>query len=129
MKKTFLVLFLFNSALLFSLDCYSYNYNPNVMYAIAISPSQFYEEEFTVGLLEIDPSGDARWTISTRTIIEEDNTFKSKIDVNFPIILLNKDNSIDVEINRKNNVILHLERVNKLTYRNCDISIPSVFFN
>ncbi len=127
MKKTLLVIFLFNSTLLFSLDCYSYKYNEDITYAIVISPSQAYNDEFVVGLLEIDPSGSERWTISTRTIIDENNAFKSKIDVNFPTILIKKD-SIDVEINRKNNVILHLNKVNKITYKNCDVVIPLVFF-
>ena len=128
MKNFLTVLLLFNSTLLFSLDCYTYAYSQNVTYAIAVAPSRSHDNEYIVGLLEIDPSGDERWTISTRTVITEDNTFKSKIDVNFPTIEINED-SIDVVINRKNNTIIHLSRDSKISYRNCDVIIPSVFLN
>ena len=127
MKKFLSVIFIFNSALLFSIDCFSYVYAQNVTYAIAISPSQISKDEFIVGLLEIDPSGEERWTISTRAIVE-DNIIKSKIDMSFPAILIKEDNSIDVQINRKNNVVLHLKSVNKIIYRDCEVEIPSVFF-
>ena len=130
MKKVLLIIaavFIFSNTALFSLDCYSYNLGSNLRYAIAITQSKDHENEYVVGLMEVDSAGDTRWTVSTRTVIENENTFVSKIDLNFPEIYL-RENYIEIEINKKNNVILKMNRVDKLSFKNCDVMIPEVFY-
>jgi len=128
MKKIiFLLILLINTGLLFSIDYYAFNYNTNLRYAIAITPSNNFENEYIVGLLEIDSWGDERWTISTRTLIDDNRKLQSAIDLNFPVIRF-RENHIDIEINKNDNVVLQLNRVDSLSYKNCTIILPEVFY-
>ncbi len=120
----FLMIFCVES--LFSADLFMYKYNNEVIYAAAIQKINNIEGEYIVGLLEINTSGDEWWTISTHSYIDKDFNIISKIDLNFPTLRFNGP-YLDAQINSRNNTILHMEKVETILYKGCDIKLPDIF--
>ncbi len=111
---------------IFSADLYMYKFDSDVIYAIAIEKSIEFDDEYIVGLLEINPSGAEWWTISTHCYVDQSHKIISKVDLNFPTLEFNGA-YLDACINSRNNVILQMEKVETITYKGCEIILPEVF--
>ncbi|MDC7125499.1 MAG: hypothetical protein PQJ46_08020 [Spirochaetales bacterium] len=125
-KYLCLIILFFNAAVVFSLDLYMYEFSPDVIYAVAIEKSADVENEYKTGIIEINPSGDQWWTISTHCVIDENNNIISLTDLNFPKLTF-KGANLDVTINSNNNVVLCMHKVDKILYKGCEVELPDVF--
>ncbi len=111
---------------IFSADLYMYRFDSDVIYAVAIEKSQDIEDEYIVGLLEINPSGAEWWTISTHCYIDQNHKIISKVDLNFPTLEFNGA-YLDACINSRNNVVLQMKKVENILYKGCEIRLPDIF--